>query len=142
MADESRVTIAAARFLGKADWPVVSLALPSGGSGVTLRSRNTEDPVLVPDIVARSQDSDRAIVVEAKPAFSASDAAKLISLKSGTYEESINRTLSLTSKDLILCLAHSGNPVRNYESFGIDLVLTLMSDREIRVSFDRLGLFR
>jgi hypothetical protein len=141
MAQESKVTIAAARFLGKANWPVVSLALPSGGSGVTFRSREKDDPVLVPDIIAIESNSSRAIIVEAKPEFSASDVAKLLSIKSGGYEESIEKAISLTSGDLILCLAFSGHSDVDYETLGIDLVLTVLNNKEVKIAFDRLDLF-
>jgi hypothetical protein len=141
MAQESKVTIAAARFLGKANWPVVSLALPSGGSGVTFRSKDNDGSVLVPDIIAMASDSSRAIIVEAKPAFSASDVAKLLSVRSGIYEESIGKAISLRSGDLILCLAFSGDSDVDYKTLGIDLVLTVFKDKEVKIAFDRLDLF-
>ncbi len=141
MAQESKVTIAVARFLGKANWPVVSLALPSGGSGVTFRSIDKQAPVVVPDIIAMSSDSSMAVVVEAKPEYSSSDVAKLISLRSGSYEESIQKSLSLSSSQLILCLAFSGESDAKYETLGIDLVLTILKDKEVKIAFDRLDLF-
>lgn len=141
MAQESKVTIAVARFLGKANWPVASLALPSGGSGVTFRSKNNQSPVLVPDIIAKNSDGTRAIIVEAKPEYSASDVAKLLSVRSGWYDESIVKAISLTSEELILCLAFSGHSDVDYETLGIDLVLTVLEDKEVKIVFDRLDLF-
>lgn len=141
MANESRVTIAVARFLGKASWRIVSIALPSGGSGITFRSDDSFDPILVPDIIAMNSDSSRAIVVEAKPEFSASDVAKLLSLRSGSYEESIQKTISIGSAEAILCLAFSGHSELDFQSLGIDLVLTVHKDNKVKIAFDRLDLF-
>ena len=138
---ESKVTIAAARFLGKANWPVISIALPSGGSGLTFRSDVVDEPVLIPDIVARDSGHSRAILVEAKPALTRSDADKLLTIRAGGYENSIRSTLSLSSAELILGLAFVGGSDIHYESLGIDLVLTLDENNEIMVKFDRLSLF-
>jgi hypothetical protein len=141
MSQESTVTIAVARFLGEKDWRIVSIALPSGGSGVTLRSKNPDIPELVPDLIAKGNASDRAIIVEAKPKFSQSDVDKLKSIQTGVYEESIKNHLSIGSNDLIMCLAFAGKSEVDYAGLGIDLVLTVDERKQVNIEYDREKIF-
>ena len=141
MAAESVVTIAVARFLGKRDWRVVSMALPSGGSGKTFRPSFPELPVIVPDIIATNATAQKAIIVEAKPKYSKSDVAKLLSLRSGNYEDSIQRQLSLGSKNLILCIAFAQPLGIDFEKQDVDLVLTVDDAKQVKIEFDRDSIF-
>lgn len=138
---ESTVTIEVARFLGKLGWRVVSIALPSGGSGTTFRSKNSDSPEIVPDIIAIGKVSNRAIIVESKPLFSQSDVGKLMSIRTGVYEESISKYLSMGSKDVILCLAFAGKSEVDYAGLGIDLVLTVDASKQVNIEYDREKLF-
>ena len=141
MSKESTVTIEAARFLGNRDWRVISIALPSGGSGTTFRSKNSELPEIVPDLIAKHSSSMRAIIVESKPSFSQSDVDKLMSIRTGGYEESIRNYLSMGSNDLILCLAFAGKSEVDYARLGIDLVLTVDGSKQVNIEYDREKLF-
>ena len=141
MSQESRVTIEVARFLGKMDWRIVSIALPSGGSGTTFRSKCPDIPEIVPDLIALGKNSNRAIIVESKPSFSQSDVDKLISIRTGVYEESIRNHLVMASSDVILCLAFAGKSDVDYSGLGIDLVLTVDADKQVNIEYDREQLF-
>lgn len=141
MSQESNVTIAVARFLGKQDWRIVSIALPSGGSGTTFRSKDPDFPEVVPDLIAMAIESDRAIIVEAKPTFSQSDVDKLKSIRTGAYEESIKNHLSVGSNDLIMCLAFAGGSAVNYAELGIELVLTVDDSKQVNIEYDRKKIF-
>jgi hypothetical protein len=141
MSQESTVTIAVARFLGEKNWRVISIALPSGGSGTTFRSKNPDIPEIVPDLIAKGSASDRAIIVEAKPTFSQSDVDKLKSIRTGVYKESIWNHLSMGSNDLILCLAFAGKSEVDYAGLGIDLVLTVDGSKQVNIEYDREKIF-
>jgi hypothetical protein len=142
MSRESTVTIEVARFLGKMDWRIVSIALPSGGSGTTFRSKHADSPEIVPDLIAMAKSSNRAIIVESKPAFSQSDVDKLRSIRTGVYEESIRNYLAMASNDVILCLAFAGNSEVDYSDLGLDLVLTVDANKQVNIEYDREKLFR
>jgi hypothetical protein len=92
---------------------------------------------VVPDIIAINASAGKAIIVEAKPLYSNSDAAKLISLRSGKYEDSIRGHLSLGSQDLILCIAFGRTMDIDFEKQGLDLALTVDEGKQVKIVYDR-----
>lgn len=141
MLTESKVTIAAARYLGNRGWFVTSMALPSGGSGTLFSSPDVNLPVVIPDIIAKNTQLGMTIVVESKPLFSQRDVLKLLSLRSGNYDDSILGIVGVQSNNLVTCIAFSGAPKSNLETLGIDLVINVLDDGTAEVVFDGLNLF-
>jgi hypothetical protein len=141
MLSESKVTIATARFLGHRGWFVKSMALPNGGSGAVFSSPDIDLPVVIPDIIAVNNDLGMAIAVESKPLFSQDDVRKLLSLKSGQYDESIYIVAGVQSQNLVACIAFSGAPNSVLANLGIDLAINVHDDGKAEVVFDGLKLF-
>jgi len=104
MVEEVYVTKAIAAWLMHANWKIERIALPRGGGLELLpngaKPRKGERGV-VPDIVARHQVAG-VLLVESKPQPNLDDAAKLVALKSGAYDDSINFFLRVQAKDLLL----------------------------------------
>lgn len=141
MLAESKVTIATARYLGNRGWFVKSMALPNGGSGVMFSSPDIDLPVIIPDIIAMNNELRMAIAVESKPLFSQEDVRKLLSLKSGKYDDSIYGVAGVQSQNLVTCIAFSGAPNSVLANLGIDLVIKVHDDGKAEVVFDGLKLF-
>lgn len=109
---EGDVTRVVARFLGSVGAKVESIAYPGGGSGTVLQSDSRPDGKnrnsVVPDIIARLADG-AWILVESKPLVDLGDAHKLAGVRSGDFDQSVQRVLGVPSASLVTALAFSGN---------------------------------
>jgi len=141
LADETPVTIAAARFIGSIGWKTISIALPRGGSGLSFVGDDGQSPTIIPDVAAFNAKRNKYLLIEAKPNFSDSDVKKLLNVKEGRYSNAITTILNCEISQVFVGVAFGGaNLMLDPSELGMDFVLYYNAEGKIEILHDGVEL--